>query len=188
MPKHEFDKSESNIVGILRSGEVVIDRPNSHNHLAGEFLREALGLVNSDDRDHLVETVDMGRVIGVSRCVQTTVRDTIVYAHRLGRNGPTRFVLGREPEPTTNATVVLKRDRTLLGTMILITARAGAHSEAEPWDPHHTEESKEVSRRFWASHALVPVAEPGDEIDFSRPGGIVGQISADYLEDCGFLL
>lgn len=188
MPQHEFDKSKINIVGILQSGEVVIDRPNSHNHLAGEFLREALGLIDSDDRDHLVELVDMGRVIGTSRCVQTTDTDKIVYAHRLGRSGPTRFVLGREPEPTTAATVVLKRDHTRLGTLILITAWAGAASEAEPWDPHHTEESYEQSRRFWANHALVPVPEPGDEIDFSRPGGFVGQITTDYLEARGFLL
>ena len=143
-------------MGILGSNELVIDRHDSHAHLKGEGLEIALFLIDSEGRDYLVEQVDCGEVIGHARCVETGPQDSIVYGYRHGRDGLTRFVLDREPEPTTNATAVLKRHEQLPGIMILISAWAGSKSQPEPWDENLRDmASLAASQAFWSNRALI---------------------------------
>ena len=143
------------VMGRLMSGEIVIDRHNSHVHLSGEILERALSYVHSRSRDFLVDEVYMGEPVGLSTCVETDDSDEIIYAYRPNRAGPTRFVVGRDPVPTEEITVILKRAQDV-GRMILISAWAGSKAEPEPWDRHATEASQD----FWRCHALVWGSEP----------------------------
>jgi hypothetical protein len=185
MPRrfHELDLLNQEVLGILASNEVVIDRGVSHAHLDRAALEEALFLIDSGGRDFLAERVDLGRPIGVARCIETDTSDRIVYAYRLDRVGPTRFVLDREPEPTTQVTVILRRDDKREGLMVLITAWAGGKSEPEPWDQSHDESSLAASQAFWSTHALN--WEP-NEVDFSRPFGLAEDMQ-DHLPRARFL-
>lgn len=141
----------------LRSGEAVVDRINSHITHHPEIvgaLTEILGLIASGNRDYIEEDVDLRRVIGETICVETGLTDEIVYAQRSGRRGPSRFVKGRSPEPTSWATVVLKKDNSR-GCYVIITAHLGRRS-LEPWDPRATE----ADRKYWETHALVWGSQP----------------------------
>ncbi len=176
--RHDYERIQANTLGVLLSNEIVVDRPNTHAHLIGPDLEAALLLVDAKGRDYLVEEVDCGRHIGEAKCVATKPSDAIGYAYRHGREGPTRFVLGRTPEPTTHATVVLKRSEKP-GIMLLISAWAGPKSELEPWDEQlrGNETALAQSQAFWDTHALV--FDP-DEIDFSRPFGTAEEM-AEHL-------
>jgi hypothetical protein len=143
-------------LGRLRSGQIVVDRYRSHNHLATRpLLPEVLGQIYAQGRQFIHEEVDFGRIVGLSTCVVTGPGDEIVYAQRPGRRGPTRFVKNRQPEPSSAVTVILKKDD-FEDYYVLITAFIGNKPEPEPWDRHATEKS----RGFWASHALIWGSEP----------------------------
>ena len=138
-------------LGILGSGEVVYDRPQSHLHHEVEgLLGEALPSIDSQGQAFFVHECDMGRTVGETICVATQVDDEIVYAQRPGRHGLSRFVTNRTPEPCSAVTVVLKRDR-FEDYYVLITAFVGHKAEPEPWDRNATPRS----RQFWTTHALV---------------------------------
>lgn len=139
----------------LLSGEVVVDRLNSHIHegVAG-LLSEALGLIDPTGRPFIAIDIDLGRVVGETICVPTGPGDEIVWAVRPNRAGHTRFVVGRSPLPTTKVTVVLKQRNE--GGYVLITAFVGPKAEPEPWDRNATP----ASRQYWASRALVYGSEP----------------------------
>jgi hypothetical protein len=111
---------------------------------------EALRSISPAGRRRFVETVDFGRRIGATICVETGPRDKISWRQRPNRPGLTRFVENRKPEPSTMLTVVLEAtdDPT---TFVCLTAFIGGPSEPEPWDPNATG----ASRTFWATHALV---------------------------------
>lgn len=149
------------VLGRLASGEVVVDRHQSHLHADETLLAGALSRIDSRGRDFLAEQVDLGEQVGFTSCVATTEADEVVYAFRPHRAGPTRFVLNRQPEPTESVSVILKRDEEP-NKMVLISAWAGGLSEPEPWDMHATP----ASAKFWKSHALVWGSEP---IDGSKP-------------------
>jgi hypothetical protein len=129
--RFNFDPSKEKILGSLASNELVIDRYKSHSHLKAEILEEALLRIDSLDRDYLVEEVDCRVSTGYQKCITTTPGDEIVYAYREGRQGPTRFVINRQPEPTTLATIILARDEIKPGVMVLITAWSGQMSEPD---------------------------------------------------------
>lgn len=144
----------------LKSGEVVINRYNSHIH--GEIesiLKEALEKISSQGRGYIEEEVEFGRIIGFSQCVLTTDDDEIVFLQRAGRKGKTRFVKNRKPEPSSKMFVVLKKDPG--GFYIIITAFVGERPEPEPWDEYFfskqkdPEERREKAKKFWETHALV---------------------------------
>ena len=146
-------------LGALASGEVVFDRHHSHLHKnTEELLPRVFRHINANGRPFFVEEIDIGREIGTSSCVETTNRDTIFYANRNGRMGPTRFVMGRKPESTSKVTVVCKKDD-IDDHYILMTAYIGEKAEPEPWDKNATTESDS----FWQSHALI-AEEHGNEI------------------------
>lgn len=139
----------------LKSGEVVVDRFNSHLHAGvAALLPAALDLIDSAGREFLVEEVDFGRPIGETTCVATAAGDQIVYAKRPRRFGLTRFVKNRRPESCDSIVVILKAGDG--GEYVLITAFVGHRPEPEPWDRNATTNS----RAFWTSHALVWGSEP----------------------------
>ena len=128
----------------------VIDRWNSHLHeSAVKILPEALRKVRAGNRPFLVEEVKFDHVVGNTTCVRTTDADEILYAKREGRRGHSRFVKGREAEPSSSVVLILKRRNE--GGYVLITAYVGSRAEPEPWDP----KSNLDSQIFWASHALI---------------------------------
>jgi hypothetical protein len=145
------------VLGRLMSGEIVVDRPNSHAHIDGKYLEMALSYINSFGRDFMVEEVYIGEPVGFSTCVETSDEDEIVYAYRPNRNGPTRFVVGRDPVLAEEITVILKRTEQP-ETMVLISAWAGSKAEPEVWDKNATPASED----FWKNHALVWGSEPVD--------------------------
>lgn len=133
----------------LKTGEIVVDRQPSHIHPgARELLPEALSRISSNERERIKETIDFGRIIGTSTCVETQPNDEIVFAKRPDRPGLTRFVKNRSPEPTTKLTVKLSRKED--GTYELRTAYLGDAGVAEPWNA----DAKPESIRFWQNHAL----------------------------------
>jgi len=150
------------LLGTLASGELVYDRYNSHLHEnVKAILAEAFSKIDSRSECFTIREIDFGRIIGESSCVSTSGRDAIVYAFRPKRNGATRFVKNRKPEPSSNAVVILKRDD-YKPYYILITAFVGSIAAKEPWDPRATDEDRE----FWETHALVWGSEevvPGTE-------------------------
>jgi hypothetical protein len=119
-------------------------------------------MIDSRGERFVKREVYMGEQVGYSDCVKTNANDQIVYASRPGRPGPTRFVMGREPEPTDTVSAVLLRDDSDDQTMILISAWTGNLAEPEPWDRNATP----ASANFWANHALVWGSQ---EIDGTKP-------------------
>ncbi len=154
------------MIGILKTGEVVVDRFNSHTHsCAVPFLPEALARIEAKGREFFVEEADFGRPIGETVCVPTGPGDQIVYAKRPKRWGHSRFVLNRKPESCSSMVVILKKAEDG-DYYVLITAFIGHKPEPEPWDARafakadNPAEAGARARRFWASHALVWGCEP----------------------------
>ncbi len=150
------------VLGSLASGELVYDRHNSHVH--GDVMKLlpiAFAKINAQGRQFLTEEVDLGRHVGETVCVPTGSGDEIIYAKRPRRDGHSRFVKNRDPEPCNAVTVILKRDD-FEACYVLITAFVGHRPEPEPWDRNATANS----RAFWDSHALLWGSEnivPGTE-------------------------
>ena len=134
-----------------QSGEIVVDRYQSHLHgQVKALLSEVLSKIETKQKPFLKETIDLGRIVGKSICVETNAEDEIIHAQRKGRNGPTRFVKNREAEPCSNVTVVLKKAQEFR-KYILVTAFFGDSPEPEPWDRNATPQSE----KFWSTHALL---------------------------------
>jgi len=141
---------------ILGSGQIVVDRFNSHLHESVTVvLSEALSKVYLSDVQFAVEQVDFSSFVGVTTCVETRESDEIVYAQRPKRFGLSRFVKNRQPEPCKSIVVILKKAEDG-DYYVLITAFIGVRPEPEPWDRNATPKSKD----FWANHALVWGTEP----------------------------
>lgn len=165
------------VLGALASCEIVIDRQDSHNHLeeslgrdaARRVLEEALCQIDAKGEDHIITETPCDEPGLRTPLLVTAGDDEIVYAYRKGREGQSRFVLEREPEPSSRITTILTRDRYREGVMILISALSGPKAEPEPWDPGlSSREAHVASRAFWATHALVwdPIT-----VDLNRPFG-----------------
>lgn len=156
-------------VGTLKSGEVVVNRHNDHVHSTdqmAELLPKALSKIDAKGRNFLVEEVDFGRVIGETICIATGLSDQILFAQRPKRAGLTRFVMNRVPESCSSLVVILKKAEGD-NLYILITAFIGKSPQPEPWDKNLTNEAREKSLEFWATHALIwgeEVVIPGTEI------------------------
>jgi hypothetical protein len=140
----------------LGSGEVVVNRHRSHLHADVEgLLPEALGQIESQGRQYMVEEVDFGRPIGQTICVTTGPGDKVLFAQRPNRFGLSRFVLDREPERCSTVVVILKKAENQ-DVYVLITAFVGSKPEPEPWDRNATPRSRD----FWSTHAMVWGVEP----------------------------
>lgn len=130
------------------------DRHNSHSHISESLLEEVLVKVESRGRGFLVETVDLGRLVGEQTRVKTGEDDEIIFAQRAGRFGLTRFVKNRKSVPTSAVTVILKKETS--GNYFLVTAWVGTQAQPEPWDRNATA----TSRDFWSRNALLWGSEP----------------------------
>ena len=138
-------------LGRLASGEFVFDRPRSHLHgQVADVLPEAFERIHAQNRQIIIEEIDLGRIIGKKHCVKTNPGDQIRYARRPNRRGLSRFVVGREPEDCTSAVIILKLDD-YSDTYVCLSAYIGTYSEPEPWDRFATPKSE----AFWAQHALI---------------------------------
>jgi hypothetical protein len=134
---------------LLKTGEKVVDRHNSHLHKSvSDLLPEVFSHIQGGEA-FVVKEVDLGRVVGVTHCVEVGPNDEIYFEMRPGRKGPSKFVLNREPEPSSWVTVILKGTDT---GYVLISAWIGRKSEPEVWDQFATPQS----RKFWTEHALIP--------------------------------
>lgn len=145
------------VLGHLKSGEIVVDRADSHVVTHAQilpFLREALGKIDSRGKNTICKMVCFKRVIGISICVTTRPDDTIVYAKRPNREERyMRFVKNRKGTPCKVATVRLhKVDES---RYLLVTAYIGSTVPPPPDSPNATNQSAE----FWATHALLFEAE-----------------------------
>ncbi len=155
-------------LGNLASGEVVYEEDDSHlsDHpsvvpLVGEILTQ----ITSNNRQSIVDEVDLGREVGKNIRVQTTDEDEIIFARRPGRTGLTRFVKNRQSEPCSKVVVILIRQDS--GEYVISTAFIGMKCPAEPWDEKWADEN---SVPFWNSQALVWGSEkivPGTETTIS---------------------
>jgi hypothetical protein len=139
----------------LKSGDLVIDRQRSHLHEGViPILDEVLPKIASQGRAFFSATIDLGRIVGETTCLETNEGDDIIFAQRPGRVGLTRFVKNRQAEATSLVTVILKK----IGFQkyLLITAWLGGKAEPEPWDRNATPRSAD----FWRRHALLWGSEP----------------------------
>jgi hypothetical protein len=157
----------NNTLGCLASGDVVVDRINSHvksHPVASELLVEALSRIASNGREFIAEEVNFVRVVGSTTCVPTHPHDEIRFAMRPNRVGLTRFVVGRSPEDCNTVVIILKKiedDGSSNSRYVLITAYVGKKSPPEPWDTRTLERrpdpgiAAQESRDFWEHHALI---------------------------------
>lgn len=103
--------------------------------------------------ENIMFDVNMGRVVGLSDCVETDESDVIVYAKREGQSLYARFVKERQPVPTQFVTVVLQKRGSDYG---LRSAWPGRAVPPFPGSPLETPESYD----FWSRHALVWGRQP----------------------------
>lgn len=142
------------VVGTTGHGERVFDRPNSHMHEGvRRLLPEVLGGLSVSVRagDVFEAEVDLGRVVGLTSCVEVGPDDDVRMVTRPGRRWPSRVVYGREPEPCQYVTVVIMRSREPGNRLVLLTAYIGRYLGPEPGDPRATPES--CAR--WSNRALI---------------------------------
>lgn len=99
-----------------------------------------------------VKTIDLGRIVGKSGCVETTPTDDIFYIRRPGRTHTSRCVRGKEGTPTTLVTIVFVRTPARIK---LITAWIGGAAMREPHDPTINAIERHQAIEFWSNHALV---------------------------------
>lgn len=138
----------------LGSRELVGDRISSHIHAGVRpLLEEALTHFYSGNWQRKSLLVDFGREIGMNSCVETESDDQIVYARLMGRETRNpllkRFVLGRNPIPTSHLAVAVKRGNQQL--YYVVTAYFS--------DPK-THRRELTSYDFWSFNALCWGSEP----------------------------
>jgi hypothetical protein len=112
------------------------------------LVKELVGQISATGKEVRIDR-DMGRSIGYSSLVETTEKDTILYAQLSRGSAFTRFVKNGEPLSTQYLSIVLRRDEdgeyelhdTWLGR--LTPPLPGSDNEAS------------ASKTYWATHALV---------------------------------
>lgn len=122
------------------------------------LLEEAFSLFTPNEEIIQKVVVQFNRVIGTTTCVKTTPDDVIVYATRKNRKWTSRLVKNRDPEPSSEMTVVMKRCK---GNIYrLLTAYIGGASEKEVADRNiRSPEELAASIAFWNCHALIYVED-----------------------------
>lgn len=108
-----------------------------------ELVNEALPFLIIGDDDQAVLERDMGRVVGTTNLVETTDRDEIVYAKRVGRERYSRFVKNRDVKPSQSIVIVIRRKEE---KYYLWTAMCGKLLPPEAYDDDSA---------FNTTHALV---------------------------------
>jgi hypothetical protein len=123
----------------------------SHPYLLG-LAKEVVQQLNARGPEITV-TYDMGRNVGYDFVVDTTDKDTVLYAQVLRENIYTRFVKNGQPLATRHLTVVLHRGED--GTYELHDVWAGHISPPRPGSLKETPESKP----YWEHHAFILAAQ-----------------------------
>jgi hypothetical protein len=118
-----------------------------------ELVKELLQRTTVDGSDLRLDE-DMGRNIGYSFVVETTEKDTILYAQPIRDDTYARFVKNGIPKTTQHLTVILKKDEDdkyeLLDTWI---------GRLAPPRPGSTDETAR-SKTYWSNHAYVFDGQP----------------------------
>lgn len=138
---------------ILRGIYVIMNNEHmmAHSGVTESLLKEALQKVEYT-APFWMETVDLGRPIGVDACVETTERDDVRYECRPGRTTKSRMVYGRKPAPTSLLTIGICTDDDGLDTVF--TAFPGLKAPKELTDPSLKEAERKEAEAFWSTHAL----------------------------------
>jgi hypothetical protein len=144
-------------------GRIVVPR-KAEDHLVAHpevrnFMPEAIGrVVLPQNGAFLSAEVEMGGIIGRSGRVSTTqvtTSDRILFAQRIGRNKPSRVIIG-ESEETTKVVILAFASRDEVGTYVLVTSWVGSLAPKEPWDPNiRNDAERQECLRFWCTHAFV---------------------------------
>ncbi|HNY42105.1 MAG TPA: hypothetical protein PKJ41_17000 [Bryobacteraceae bacterium] len=150
-PKISFPAPALQFLGFTQDGKRVFDRFQSHHSLSKDLIRESLGRVTLRARHFLEVLVRFDRVVGLTRCVTTGPDDRVIYARRKKRNGMSRIVLGRNPEPCSTVFIVLKQNGDDPAAYTMITGFVGDRPAPEPWDRNATS----ASLPFWQRHGLI---------------------------------
>lgn len=147
--------------GMTKNGYQVYDRKKSH--IARDVLPNLVDVIPQIEPAENFQIIeyDFGKVIGKTYCVELTEKDrpNIYYKRRKYREGQTKFVRYRQPDPTQYMTIILKK---IDEGYLVITAFNGRIAEPEPWDenafkqdPRGYEAAKAASEKFWNNHALI---------------------------------
>lgn len=120
-----------------------------------DYLEEVIGEIHPEGRELIEHEHEFDHVVGETLCVETDEKSDIVYAIRPNRNGYSKFIMNRGPEPTRYMTVILKKDDKV-GGYTITTAYFGRLAPREPWGPEVSEEQCD----FWRTHALVMWSDP----------------------------
>lgn len=146
----------SHLIAVSRNGvEIEVNLVKSHAskqisehpHLL-TLLKELLENTTVSRPEMIIEK-DMGRVIGTTDIVQTTEKDIVVYAQRLGEETFTPFVKNRQPDTSTYLSLILKQ--TPAKNYELWDVWIGQFT---PVVPGHEEEVPE-SIPYWEEHAFI---------------------------------
>ncbi|MEI6376926.1 MAG: hypothetical protein WCO97_07000 [bacterium] len=146
----------------LASGESVIDR--KHSHLSSDTatraaVNGALSRIHANNREFIEEEITYDKPLGQTVCVSTTDKDIIVMAKRRHRNGLSRLVMNRTPEPSSKVFVVLKKSGPF--EYVLITGFIGGKPHPELFDINAFDRKEDPAKafaeakEFWSNHALI---------------------------------
>lgn len=135
-----------------------LDHNLTPDHLA--FIREKFG----DREAFFLETVDLPdglpslpcNLHGPTTGGEPVHEEEVHYAVRGDRKGASR--LCRRPPVTVRTMTVIGGVHE--GACILFTAYGGPCAPREPWDETLDEAGREVSKAFWAEHALGVTSVP----------------------------
>lgn len=121
----------------------------NHIHLD---LDKFLPVITAEIKDYQTDFVEIEHkfteIVGKTECIPINSTDKIIYAIRIGRNGHSKFVLGREPMDCDSIFCILKK---LASHYVIITIYIGHKAGKEPWDS--LAEQKDLD--FWESNALI---------------------------------
>ena len=138
-------------VGRTADGFDVFDSPKSFNCLAPGLLEQAISRVALGGSCFVEQKINFEEMLCLSHCVETTPGAEVFFARRVGRQGHSRFVRNRWPDPVYKATAVFRRLRDYANAYLLIATHIGERPPREPWDPR----AGCFSRTYWANHAIV---------------------------------
>lgn len=161
----------------LASGELVVDKENSHIHeMLDGLFDEAIVRINSGGRNKISEEIDFGRDIGKCALVETNDEDEVFYALRPRRSCLARFVKNRKADSCSTLTIILEKgveNKFQEVYYVVVTAYVGHVSYPFPWDKKYfnspeKDDEKKKAVEFWKNKALIPEIElivPGTETD-----------------------
>ena len=136
--------------------DVFVDTEASHaaTHLKNhpelfEYLKEILSQYEVKEDGIRFET-NLGKEVGKSDLVETKEGDEVFYAKRPNRDKYTRFVRGKDAEPTTFVTIELRKKNET--EYDVYTVFIGGTVPTFPTDKN---DANEVAREYWKHHALV---------------------------------